>query len=443
MPDSETKLKRPEYPHIPTFVLLLFCGYVVIWYLQIGYRRPALGEIRIEFLWAIGLSVFALIYTKADNFRNPLTPYLILYFIVIIIQVPFSYNPEYSWKIFVDRIIKFAFMAWFIITFVKSPKGLIVFLLAFMFVCLKMGQEGFVGQLSGGLVWQNQGVMRLHGSTPMYAHPNSFSGMAVGTLPFIIAFFPIVNKWLKGLLIVQLIFAINIIIFTGSRTGWVATALLLISVLFKSKKKVRVAIAMCVLLLLAIQYVPKQYIERFESIYTLEETEGRSSQARIQILEDAWYIFLRNPLGIGVASFPFIRDAIFGRNQDTHNLYFEVLTNLGIQGFFVFILLISKMIGLLTKVRHKVQKIRSDTIELSSVEKVNKTDKNYLGTLELLEACAQSVQLYIIVRLGLGLFGMDLYEIYWWFASGMSIALFNITNITEKNVKYNLSMIRT
>lgn len=427
MPDPKTDLTRPNYPHIPKFVLLLFFGYVVIWYLQIGYRRPALGAIRIEFLWAIGLSVFAFIYTKADNYRNPLTPYLILYFIVIVIQIPFSYNPEYSWNIFVDRIVKFAFMAWFIITFIKRPKGLLFFLFTILFVCLKMGQEGVVGQISGSLVWQNQGVMRLHGSTPLYMHPNSFSGMAVGTLPFIFFFYPIANKIFKGLLIIQLIFSINIIVFTGSRTGWVATIFLLVTIVAKSKKKFKAFAIFLFVIVIAAQYFPADYKERFESIFTQEEAEGSSSEKRIVILKDALYVFLRNPFGIGVGAFPSIRSDLFGRTQDTHNLYLEIATNIGIQGVIVFFLLIYKQLLILRDIEFWAN-YRLDNYS-NKYEKGNKNEKKDVSLyydLKVICASSRSIYYYIMVRLYLGLFGMDLYEIYWWFTCGVTIALYNI-----------------
>jgi putative inorganic carbon (hco3(-)) transporter len=422
MPDSKSQIKLPDYPHIPTFVLLLFCGYVVIWYLQVGYRRPSLGDIRIEYLWAIGLSVFALMYTQSDTYRNPLMPYLFFYFLAIAIQVPLSQNPGYSQRVFIDRIIKFAFMAWFIITFVKSPRGLIFFLVTFMLVCMKMGQEGMVGQLTGGLVWQNQGVMRLHGATPMYKHPNSFSGMAVGILPFIIAFFHIANKWIKSFLLIQLAFAVIIILFTGSRTGWVATALLMMTVLIKSKKKLKALILVASVVLLAVQYVPEEYAKRFESIFTLEETEGRSAQTRLIILKDAWAVFVDNPVGVGVGAFPHVRKEYFGRVQDTHNLYLEVATNLGIQGVIVFFALIFKQL-------YTLKKLEESFNEKSSI--VRKTLKDFysdafIRDIEICKATAKAVYYFILVRLFLGFFGMDLYEIYWWFASGLVIALYNI-----------------
>ena len=61
-------------------------------------------------------------------------------------------------------------------------------------------------------------------------------------------------------------------------------------------------------------------------------------------------------------------------------------------------------------------------------EKDRGLDKQLMN-LKILEASALAVYLFIIARLTLGLFGMDLYEIYWWFAGGLTIAIFNIASV--------------
>ena len=48
------------------------------------------------------------------------------------------------------------------------------------------------------MVWFNQGIPRLHGPVGQLGHPNSFSGFAVGTLPFILYLYPLLKKhWQK------------------------------------------------------------------------------------------------------------------------------------------------------------------------------------------------------------------------------------------------------
>jgi len=418
------------YPHVSNAVLLTFCGYVVIWYLQIGYRFPALGAIRIEFIWALVLISLAIISpNKLELMDNPLGGIVVLFLISIAIQVPFSYVPEHSWDVFFNRVLKFSFMAFFIVSFVKSPKHLMFFIAAFMLACMKMGQEGFVGHLTGNMLWENQGVMRLHGSTPNYMHPNSFAGMAIGTIPFIIYLYPIVPRFIKVILLVQLVFACNIILYSGSRTAYVALAVLMLFIVIKSQKKIITFVSIVFVLIIFMQYVDHQYVERFSTIFTGVEIEGNSIGARKQILKDAIEVFIEHPFGIGVGAFPAMRTEIFGRTQDTHNLYLEIATNIGIQGLVIFCFFIMKMLKILNSIQCKSKKYieHINTIKNNVIENVtHKNEYEIINNIKFLEAISKAVYLFIILRLTLGLFGMDLYEVYWWFSSGLVFSLYNI-----------------
>jgi hypothetical protein len=50
----------------------------------------------------------------------------------------------------------------------------------------------------------------------------------------------------------------------------------------------------------------------------------------------------------------------------------------------------------------------------------------HLGDLRFIQAVCSATFAYIVVRLALGCFGHDLYEMYWWIACGLAIAMTNI-----------------
>ncbi len=433
-----------DYPHVAPTVILLFCGYLIYWYLEIGYRFPSLGNIRFEFIYAALLTGIVIFSKGFTEFENPLQKYLLLFFISIIIEIPLSYDFHTSWNVFIDRVIKFAFIAVFIIAFVKSPKNLRYFIAAFMLACLKMGQEGLWGRITGNLIWENQGVMRLHGSTPSYAHPNSFTGMAVGTLPFIYYLFPIVPLWAKAFLIIMLGFAINIIIFTGSRTGYVAFFVFVFFLFLKSKMKMKFLVYVLIIGIISFSLIPHDYIERFYTIYTGVEKEEHSKEARIELLLDACKIFITHPLGVGVSAFPAVRKATFGREQDTHNLYLQVATNLGIQGFIVFVFFVYNMMKILngiTRGAYKQLQIMDDTIgHFNNSQGIEDDIVKHISDLRLIYAVGSAVFMFLVIRLALGFFGMDLYEIYWWFALGLTISLYNINKYAQSRTDEFLTL---
>ena len=113
-----------------------------------------------------------------------------------------------------------------------------------------------------------------------YSHPNSFSGMALGTLPFIFYFFSIVDRYFRLILLVQLLFSLNIIIFTGSRTGYVALVIGLLFFILKSSKPIKTFFTLLIVLLIAMPLIPSGYIERAETIFTQKDKEGKDVYKR-------------------------------------------------------------------------------------------------------------------------------------------------------------------
>ncbi len=421
-----------DYKHTNILVMLLFCGYVVTWYLQVGDRIESLGAIRFEFIYAILLTIMALFV--GTRFESPLYKYIILFILIVIIQIPFSYDINTYWLVFFDRFIKFSFMGIFIVFFIRSPKNLIFFIGVYLLAFLKMGQEGLHGKVTGGLMWENQGIPRLHGPTLLYRHPNSFSGTQISTLPFLYYLFPISPIYIRIILLIQFAFIANITLFTGSRTGYVALVLYSLYIIYKSKYRKKAIIYIFIISILAIPLIPQEYLGRFESIFTENEVEGTSAQERIQILKDSWAVFIEHPLGVGVGAFPAVRFEKFGRIQDTHNLYLQIATNLGIQGVIVFFLLVFKIFKTLNELMDNfAEQISLLSDKLSHIEdQYNfKLISDQLRDLNLLNALTFAVRDFTIIRLLLGLFGMDLYEIYWWFAVGLTIAIYNIDKVTK------------
>ena len=446
MPDmSDNPAIKDGYPHVSMFIMSLLFIYVFNHYFELGTRIELLGKIRFEFILAIILTVFGIftgnIFRLGDN-RKVL--YALLFFCLLVaIQVPLSQDFNLSLEIFLDRFVKLSFMALFVAAFVRSPTHMKIFLAGFLLACLKLGQEGLVGKVGGTMMWENEGVMRLHGHGAIYGGPNSYSGMALGTIPFLYCFFPLFSWPIRSVIAVQFLLAMNIVVFTGSRTGYVGFLYLLGYILLKGKNKFRVFLAICGLVIVGVIVVPGQYMKRFETIYTGKEIEGASMDTRKVILKDAVDIFSSNPLGIGVGAFPTVRQRTFGRSQDTHNLYLEILTNTGIQGGIAFLILIVVVYRSLSDLEaryhallERVKRLTKDQIH--SFEKKENIVK-HIKDLRFMGATCQAVKLFLLVRLVVGLFGMDLYEIYWWFAIGLTLALGNIypwaENITSSLMK--------
>lgn len=423
--------RLPSYPVIPLPVFIEFLAFVFTRYVQLTARRGFLAAIRFEFILggiAVAMAIGMLSNRRPDigNTRNLLIAIALL-FVMMIVQLPLAADPVVARITFNDRVFKFAMLTFLMVVFLASPHYLRMFLAVFLCSIFYITLESTQGLISGGLYWQNQGVMRLHGAVPIYGHPNSLGGVSLGCIPFIWYFWDQTPKWwLRAALLVFATTAMICVIYSGSRTAYVGLIGFAVWIFIQSERKWRFLVRAAVVITLAVMVLPDQYIDRFKSIGG-KEKEGHSKEARVVILQDAWTIFQENPLGVGVASFPAKRMERFGRLQDTHNLYLEVATNLGIQGFLVFCMLLWTMMSAFNRSRRGFQRMRKRLrqactgIDLSKaqIRAARVVDKD----LRFCIATARAGGGFIFIRMSLGMFGMDLYEIYWWFGAGLAIVL--------------------
>ena len=407
--------------------------FVFAWYINVGARGGIFEAIRFELLvgWFLLLVCIGLLAIRPINMNHSksivFSIVILLFFIVV--QLPFAADPVRAKFFFQDRVIKFAMMAIYIVVLVRSPRTSLWFILAFLFACFYITQESVQGLISGGLYWQNQGIMRLHGSVKMYVHPNSLAGLAMGVIPFVVYLFPVLrNKIIRIGLAMVFSTSLICVIYSGSRTAYVAILAFALYWWLVSSQKIKFLFIGLVVFIVGYAVIPQQYLQRLESI-SGEEASGHSKETRIIILEDAWAIFLENPQGVGVASFPAVRRARFGRFQDTHNLYLEVATNLGIQGLLSFSIYIVILFRALLHLKRDLSKQKESLsrayYKVSVGPGLKRLLSKQISDLDLVIGVIKAVLGFIFVRLVLGFFGMDLYEIYWWFAGGLAISLLN------------------
>lgn len=428
------------YAERPLLAVLIFLAFVVSRYIQIGARREILATIRFEFLLGIVviiISIFLVVRKKPCLFGvNALMLLILSLFLVMASHVPFAADQEMALLVFNDKAIKFMLFAFSMIVMIESPRHLRWFIYAFLFSLFYITFESFKGLISGGLYWQNQGILRLHGAVPLYAHPNSLGGVSLGVVPYIFYLWSWAkSKKIKLCFIATLVTSLTCVMYSGSRTSYLGLLSFLILAWVLSNKKVKALLISCIVFLVVLNFIPEQYVDRFKSIGG-EEAEGNSKETRIEILYDAMAILQDAPFGVGVASFPAVRMERFKRYQNTHNLYLEVATNLGIHGLLVFLALIYEMIR---QMRNVVG--RSDIV-LSKIKGIVRKDPRYFSELEIvyndvimIKALALATIGFIVIRLIVGFFGMDLYEVYWWFGAGIAVVLSRLIHVIQVRIE--------
>lgn len=442
--------RLPRYARPDLVFLLVFFAFVIARYISVNERMDLLRTLRFEFLVGLAATICAGMrlakQPPAIGKARPLILWMAALFVIIAIQVPFAAD-SFAPTIFNDRVFKFALLAFLIAVFVDTPKILMAFLVTFLFSVFYITLEATQGLISGGLYWQSQGIMRLHGAVGQYGHPNSLGGVALGTMPFVVFLLKPVRNWpLRLGLLAASVTSMICVIYSGSRTSYIGLLALVLWAWFHQKNKLRALVVILGTALVVLPAIPDQYIQRFQSIGG-HEAEGGSKVARVQILKDALVVFQEHPLGVGVGSFPVVRYARFGRSQDTHNLYLEVATNLGVQGLIVFF---GFAAALMMTFRQAAIDLQAQEAALRRAARgvrlpgpLRRKAAKHFGDLEFLVAVARAGAGFILVRLALGAFGMDMYEIYWWFGSGLAISLSGLVVATRKRTRFLVSFMET
>lgn len=395
--------------------------YIFAFYLELHYRISFLQTIRFQFTYGALVGACCLLANMKDSSAahglNSVTKAALTLIFILGIYTIFSYDRDESVRVFSDRVVKFALVSFFIYAASRTVADLRVIIAFMLLAWLKIGSEGFIGWITGNLVWENQGIPRLHGSTFMLGHPNSFSGFAVGCLPFTVFLFMCTkNIFLRMGLLLILGFALIIIMATGSRTGYLALALGSIYFFFTLKRnKLKTLLIAIPIIIIGLNYVPDSYKGRFESIFTGEEKEGHSTEARKTILKEGWEVYVTHPMGVGVQAFGKVRNEMFGTSQNTHNLYLEVLTNIGPIGLVVFLVFVYQL-------------IKRNVVNIKLL--ITRNPKELPPNDHFLLNLSKATLGFIFLRLLLGIFGMDLYEIYWWIALGITLALTKLIQST-------------
>lgn len=414
--------------------ILFYCFlfYVVVWYLQLGERwADRTGGLRIEAL----IAVFLLFVTTVDSFRREpgeaagFAPYIFLYFLVLAMQTVFSWDSTHSWVMFKDRVIKYSVLALLTCRFVRTTNQLKWFILVWLLVCLKVTVEGVVGGITGAMIWQNQGIPRLHGSG-LYGHPNSLSQLALGTLPFIYFLYPVFCKvWWKVFLIGLLVGSLYCILYTGSRTGYLGVIVSIgyLFFLVPSNTKIKFILSLFIIIPLVVQVAPVAYKERFISAFSGKEAAGNSKEGRKKMYGQGWEIFMKHPLGVGVGNYHLANVKYNGFAQSQHCLYLEILTETGLQGFIVFTALLLKIAVVLRGLKVDLDNMTMHPYDPMDLEKSE--------NMKFVLAVVNALIVYLLVRLFVDIFGMDLYGICWWFVIGTTSSLFLIVSRMKNDNK--------
>lgn len=204
--------------------------------------------------------------------------------------------------------------------------------------------------IKGGLKVVLIGPHQVYGKT--YDN-NLFALTSVMALPMLFYFGLSIRhvRWRTLLLIASALMCLGII-GSRSRAGFVAFGVVLICMAWSSRYRLRAFAAVSVVALVVVLASGSEIIERVDSIFAY--SEDRSARARFATWEVARELFFESPIiGVGFNNFETAKDRFTGGQKAAHNIYLQNLSELGLLGTPIWLLIIfGTMFGLFRLMRN-------------------------------------------------------------------------------------------
>lgn len=390
----------------------LYLFFMVSWFLHFGRRFPVWGQLRLDLVIVILLiMVCVVVYGKrqGDNLTgNKAWRYLRYLVIFVFFTIPFVEWPGSVVKLGLENFVKAVVFFYFTVILANTQgrlrKLVLVFILCQLFRVAEPLYlhitEGYWG--SQASMWGDEGMEmmnRLAGSRYDVINPNGLAFVIVFTLP-LLHFLGYTSRSYRLLYLISLPFLIYALILTGSRSGLVALFVVVLGILAKARhKSLVVAIILCGAIV-ALPRLDADLKDRYLSIVSSDTKNAATAEGRLTGIERDLRVALRKPIvghGLGTSI-----EATFhatGTSLRSHNLYAEIMQEIGFVGLFIFLGFMIAIARNLIDNRQRMQ-ARGDT---------------YILLLN------QAVLLQYIMNTVFSLFSYGLSSYAWYLLAGLSV----------------------
>ncbi len=333
----------------------LYLLFIVSFFLHMTARIPILAPVRFDFLLVIAITAL-IIFGKKKSSPDLKGDYgstakiLVGILVYVIITLPVVRWPGSVLSMGFPSLIKAMVFFFFTISIINTEQRLKTFIVVFMGCqVFRVLEPLYLHQTTG--YWGSSTYMvtemmnRLSGSPYDVVNANGLAFVIVSVIPFL--HYNAINssgkyKFLYFIILPLLLYAM---ILTASRTGIITLAVVFLVILWKSKKKaLYLAVA---LIAIAVIYPNLSQLqkERYLSI-TRDDVRGASTASgRVSGIKRDFIVIMERPLfGHGVGTSLEANSNVVGVYLRAHNLYTEIMQELGMIGLILFLMFIKKII---------------------------------------------------------------------------------------------------
>ena len=405
----------------------LYIIFIISFFLSLPERFSVLAAIRFDLLMVMFIFVVSLIGKDNSahnvNFesRSPSRASLALIVLIayVVVTLPLVRWSGSVLNLGLPNLIKAVIFFYFTVSLVATEKRLKTLISVFL-ICqvIRVLEPLYMNYTSG--YWGSQTyvegdmVDRLSGAPTDVINPNGLAFTIVSVIPFLYYLNASSGKLYRLLFIAVMPLLIYALLLTASRTGILALAIVLFAIYLKSKRKILLSIVSVVGLSFIFANLTDFQRDRYLSIFSRDTKSAETAGERSQGLVRDFNVAMKRPFfGHGMGTSIEANTHVSGVYLIAHNLYLEILQELGFFGLIIFLYYIKEIIKNF----------------LSSLTNVKKNLSKNLYMLNIIHA--MQVWLTMNILFSFASYGLSNYE--WYLFGGLSVVMTRLSAINANN----------
>lgn len=329
------------------FTFFLFILFNMDYFLHFEARIPALGALHPAII-LVGLIIGLLLLQKDklkgrgknDAFKSIF--YLIVY---IFVSLPLVSYPGSVIRDNMPAVTKAFVFLFFTGLIIDTPKRLKIFVFVFVACEVFRGLEPLYLHITQGYwgsktyIGEGQFAKRLAGAPTDYVNPNGLGFVIVTSVPYLYYLLWGSSKW-RARLVYLLVFPalLYALILTMSRGAMIAFLVVAYMVFKESRHKLAIITITFFALIIGWMNLSPIHKDRYLSVFDSNTREHRTAVGRWNLTKEEFAVGMERPIfGHGIGTAGEAKYHYSGQYQVSHNLYTELLIEVGLIGFIIFV----------------------------------------------------------------------------------------------------------
>lgn len=331
-------------------MIWLLIGYMWLFVHRPFEVWPVLGDLRIELIYVLGMTVVWAIGQRKDFTGNPLNFALPAFALAVLLCAVASAHSDACWKT-VENYFKLLAFYLLVVTVIRDEKSLRFLLLGFLAATTLFMLHSLAEFVNGRFVYR-MGIRRMMGVGISSADPNAFAAGLVLAVPFIpVLWREYTQRHIRLCLAGATALIVLCVLLTGSRGGLMLGLIAAALCIWTSRWRKYLALAALAVGPLVFVALPGELQTRFETIVNPSagpKNAQTSAEARTEGLMTGLDLWASHPLtGVGPGAW---RPAT-GRPLESHNLYGQLPGELGTLGVLTFGAFVLAFLGNILHIR--------------------------------------------------------------------------------------------